>query len=387
MSGNRRGRALSVALWHPFTARAIGWADDRALLGAHSRPHLAALTDLTRSSSWRCRVEYLTDRRVVHRHRGPITTWFWPRSLRTARSQSYRRERSSTGLTRTALAPADVTIINLSGHGSPFGWALGRAAHVRGRRYVAMIGGLAVTLEGPQMRFLDHADAVAVHTALLGHRLAEAGVDPSRIVVVPLGVDTTVFSCDPSEAGERRDPEILFVGRVMAWKGLELLVRAMAEVRARHPMASLRIVGPHSDLDHAAALRRLAAKVGVADRLLMDGPVDHVELPATYRRASLCVLPSTHEGFGMVVPEALACGTPVVALDGPGGPAEIIEDRVSGRLVEGAAMGTVIADLLDNPDELARMSASARNAAEQRFDRSATRRALATVVERAMADP
>jgi glycosyltransferase involved in cell wall biosynthesis len=266
-----------------------------------------------------------------------------------------------------------VTIVNLSGHGSPFGRALGRAVHRRGRAYVAMVGGLAVTLDGPQRRFLDEADVIAVHTALLAGRLCDAGIDPERIVVVPLGVDTAVFTPEPRRSTAGGDREILFVGRLLAWKGVDRLVKAIAEIRDHQPSVTLRIVGPHSDPQHVTDLRHLAERLGVAD------------LPSAYRRAALCVLPSTDEGFGMVVPESLACGTPVVALAGPGGPAEMIEDGITGRLVDGSGLARALADLLDDPDGRHAMGARARVVAEARFGRAGTRQGFAEVIERALA--
>ena len=153
--------------------------------------------------------------------------------------------------------------------------------------------------------------------------------------MLPLGVDTHLFTSEGRPDRPSRPAVVLYVGRVAEWKGVHLLVDAIARISDRAPGAVLRIVGPTPDPAYRAQLEDAARRHGIADRVVFDGEVGRSDLPAVYRAASVLVLPSVGEGFGMVVAEALACGTPAIArLDG-GGPAEQITDGVDGRLVAG----------------------------------------------------
>jgi glycosyltransferase involved in cell wall biosynthesis len=132
------------------------------------------------------------------------------------------------------------------------------------------------------------------------------GVRPERIRMVSNGVDMEFFHPDPKVP--RRDDEILCVGRSSdPNKGIGTLIEALA--RLPHPLR-LTLV----DVDHAEHPARIAArKLGCADRLQITGRVEAEKLVALYQRASLVVVPSRYEGFGLPAVEAMACGTPVVA--------------------------------------------------------------------------
>ncbi len=122
-------------------------------------------------------------------------------------------------------------------------------------------------------------------------------------------------------------PVVMGVGRLSRIKNFPLLVRAFARVRQRMPLRLL-ILG---DGKQRGELLRLAARLGVADDVALPGFVLN---PYVYmRRAGLFVLSSLWEGFGNVLVEAMACGTPVVATDCPSGPAEILGGGKYGPLV------------------------------------------------------
>jgi D-inositol-3-phosphate glycosyltransferase len=191
------------------------------------------------------------------------------------------------------------------------------------------------------------------------------GADPDRIEVLPPGVDHRLFSPGDREGARARlrhpgGRVLLFVGRIQPLKGLDLAVRALAEIDD----AVLWAVGGPSGADGPDELERvqeLAADLGVADRLLVLPPRPHHELVDYYRAADVCLVPSRTESFGLVALEAAACGTPVVAAS-VGGLRSIVHDGETGLLVEGRdplEWATAVALLLDDQDLAAAMGARA----------------------------
>lgn len=148
---------------------------------------------------------------------------------------------------------------------------------------------------------------------------------------------------------------ILTVGSLKAQKNHPLLLRAFA--RLARPDARLMILGGGDD----APLRRLAAELGIADRVVLAG--FHLDPTPFYQTADLFVLSSDHEGFGNVIVEALAQGLPVVSTDCPSGPAEILEGGRWGALVpvgDAEALAAAIDRALatpHDPDALKRRAA------------------------------
>jgi len=119
---------------------------------------------------------------------------------------------------------------------------------------------------------------------------------------------------------------IVTVGSLKAQKNHSLLLQSCA--RLDHPKARLMILGKGSG---ETTLRKLAADLGIAERVIFAG--FHPDPTPFYQTADLFVLSSDYEGFGNVIVEALACGTPVISTDCPSGPAEILDDGKYGRLV------------------------------------------------------
>ncbi len=195
------------------------------------------------------------------------------------------------------------------------------------------------------------------------------GAPPGRIEIVPPAVEHAFFA--PGDRGGARRavglptdrPIVLFVGRVQPLKAPDLAIRALAAM-THHPRSLLVIVGGASGTDgdeEAALARRLAAELGVDDRVRFVPPQPHHILSSWYRAADLVIVPSRSESFGLVALEAAACGIPVVA-SAVGGLLNIVHDGVTGHLVDGRDQdryARAMTQLLDDPAGAAAMGVAA----------------------------
>jgi glycosyltransferase-like protein len=142
---------------------------------------------------------------------------------------------------------------------------------------------------------------------------------------VPNGVDLKRYSTQRTPHDERLrqrlgidgdGPVVLAVGGIEARKNTLGLLDAFAELVEHHPHARLVIAGGASLLDHDAYARAFMDRVagfGLSQAVRVTGPLDDADMPALFRCADVLAMVSLREGFGLVVLEALACGTPVVA--------------------------------------------------------------------------
>lgn len=162
---------------------------------------------------------------------------------------------------------------------------------------------------------LKLADAIIVPYQVTKDELtSRLDADPSKVHVVNYGVDhQSYFS---RQSIERTPRTILYVGAVSRSKGVEVLIRAFALVKAKLPDAKL-VIGGKSTVDQPM-LESLAQRLGLSG-LSFEGFIAEADLADRYARATVMVFPS-HYGFGLSTLEAMACGTPVVgvaALDAP----------------------------------------------------------------------
>jgi glycosyltransferase involved in cell wall biosynthesis len=161
-----------------------------------------------------------------------------------------------------------------------------------------------------QLRSLDRAAAILTVSQSTADALLARGIDQTRIHVTLNGLSGFPRPVDPPVPS---GPFVLVVGSLEPRKGHELLLRAVAHVGLK----DVRLVFAGPEVGRAEKILRLAADLGIADQLIVLGPVHDALLAGLYRDATVLCLPSYGEGFGLPVLEAMSFGTPVVASDLP----------------------------------------------------------------------
>jgi glycosyltransferase involved in cell wall biosynthesis len=240
------------------------------------------------------------------------------------------------------------------------------------------------------------AALVACSASVAQHVQQRLGLPPGRVEVVPNGVDTQRFQPMDRAAARRRlglvreeadlqRPMVGIVGRLCRQKGQDLFLRAAAQLSPRWPQVRWLMVGSADDPAVQSQLGNLAASLGFsAPRLQWLGHVQ--DMPAVYGALDLLVAPSRWEGFGLMLVEAMACGTPIVATRAGAIP-EVLGESPCGRLVateDVGALAAAITEVLSRGElRIAMAAAGPRRAADFSWDASAA--GLARLYERLLA--
>jgi len=183
------------------------------------------------------------------------------------------------------------------------------------------------------------------------------------------GVDTSAVR---AKYGLNGGPWLLTVARLEWHKGIDVVMKAMPQIRAAHPTARYAVVGTSERLPQFEQLQR---DLGLGDAVRFLGLVSDAELPAIYNAADLYVGASRRvellvEGFGISLVEAAACGLAVVGGRSGGVPDAVLEGE-TGMLVDSddpAAVAAGINELLSNPARRKQLGASGRRAVEQYYN-------------------
>ncbi len=216
-----------------------------------------------------------------------------------------------------------------------------------------------------QSWYARRADSVIVPGQHVAWLVQGWGVPPGRIHVI-LNALPAAMNDLPSRQEARRmlgwpeGPALVTVGRLAEVKRIDLQIQALPQT----PAARLVIVG---DGPERSALERLAADLGVAERVTFTGALPHDRALLAIRAADLLVLSSQTEGLSHVLIEALRLGTPCVATAVGGNP-EVIRDGVDGVLVppgDPAALAAAVSKLLADPGRMAALAAAGPVSAER----------------------
>jgi glycosyltransferase involved in cell wall biosynthesis len=268
-------------------------------------------------------------------------------------------------------------VVHVFGFRDPIG--TGAATWARARRVPYIFEGLGMVAPKHRKVALKRAlDATVFRGVVRGARAliatsgaesreyVEAGAEEQRIAVRPNGFPDLLGE---HERGKLRAllgvddnaPVVLYVGRIAHGKGLELLVRATAELTGVH----VAIVGPDGGHGVQHELLGLRERLGLAERVQLVGPLRRDELPAVYADADVFVLPSSYENFGLVAGEAAAAGAAIVVTNRCG-VAELFAQR--GALVvpyAEAELRRALARLLSDQELRKRLGREAREVAAE----------------------
>ena len=242
-----------------------------------------------------------------------------------------------------------------------------------------------------QRALYRRADCVIVSSPVLAARSALVQ-HARRVAVIPLGIDLNRYrGLDPARRSRVSEicamapgPRILFVGRFVYYKGLDVLIEAMA-----HCPGTLVLVG---DGPLENDLRQQVAGLGLGSRVLFAGRVSDDELPAYYHASDVFVLPSVAETetYGLVQVEAMAAGVPVVSTNLPTGVPWVNQADQTGLIVppgNAAALAEALRRLLDDRSLRRELGENGRRRAEGLFSRERTIEAFRGLVETAVRTP
>ncbi|WP_137285803.1 glycosyltransferase family 4 protein [Halorussus salinisoli] len=197
------------------------------------------------------------------------------------------------------------------------------------------------------------------------------------VATVNPGIDTEKFTPRPSgEDGK----SILFVGRFVPAKNLFLLLESFESVLETHPESELTLIG---DGPLRKRVERKIGELGINERVRLLGPIENERLPNYYNEADVFVLSSAHESFGIVILEAMSCGTPVVAPTVGWAP-RLIEHGENGLLFDTGSKSQLVEALdrvLDDAELRNRMSERSRQKAVSGFDWDYRARELKSIYE------
>jgi glycosyltransferase involved in cell wall biosynthesis len=238
---------------------------------------------------------------------------------------------------------------------------------------------IATTRLAVEKQVLETAERIVATSPQEEEHMRSLVSTKGSIDIIPCGTDIGQFGCVERIAARAElgiDPEaklVLYVGRFDPRKGIETLVRAVAESKLRSGKLQLIIGGGsrpgHSDGIERDRIENIVAELGMSDFTTFPGRLSQEILPYYYAAADVCVVPSHYEPFGLVAIEAMASHTPVVASD-VGGLQFTVVPEETGLLAPSqdvAAFSAAIDRILANPQWRNELGQAARKRVENKF--------------------
>lgn len=214
------------------------------------------------------------------------------------------------------------------------------------RRYLGRLGVIAAWLEGLSVRLPSHIIAVSAITA---ERLRSELGFKGPLTIAANGVDIARLST--AKAGTQTS-DVIFVGRLVAHKNVDLLIKAIATLAPNHPQLHCLIVGGGPE---EANLRHLADSLGLGSHITFTGRLEaDAAIHAAMKASRVFVLPSAREGFSITMLEAMACGLPVITVDLPDNAARGLVNDQTGLVcaADPTAIAEAISTMLETSSKL-----------------------------------
>lgn len=212
---------------------------------------------------------------------------------------------------------------------------------------------------------LPYDKILTISDATYNSLVNDFGVSESKLKMLYIGVD--IKGIDKVKAEPKGENHILFVGRLVPHKHVDHLLEVVNNIKDKIPDIKLTIVGKGVEKDN---LVEYIKEHNLEEHVEFMCDLENDELTYQMKIANMLVLPSTREGFGMVLSEANACHTPTVAY-ASGGVVEVVEDGVSGYLIEPEnkeQLQEKILYILKNKDVECELSQKGRMHVEAKFD-------------------
>jgi len=230
---------------------------------------------------------------------------------------------------------------------------------------------------GRARRIIVSSPALARHATVLAPY-------SDRVRVIPFGIDPSSWLASAAGAGGDDAPFVLFAGRHVGYKGVDVLLRALAGSRVRAVIAG--------DGPKRAEWEQLAADLGLDGRVTFTGEVSDARLQQLMQECAMLVLPSitAAEAFGYVQLEAMAAGKPVVSTDVPSGVSWVNQDGRTGLVVaagDATALAAAIDRLIADAPLRASLGAAGRARVEEEFTIGRLRERLRLLYEEAAVLP
>ncbi len=204
-------------------------------------------------------------------------------------------------------------------------------------------------------------------------------ISQDKLRVIYNGIDTDIFS--PSPKVHRMENRLLVViSRDTAVKGLRYMLETLAILRQKHPL-ELIVIAKGTD---NSTTQRLINKLGIRDYVKFIDEIDTAELVNQYRLASIVVIPSVYEGFGLPAAEAMSCGAPVVSTTAGALPEVVGDDGILVPPADVKALADAISALVTSPNKRKHLSEIGRKRIIQKFNWRNTARYTADVYSEAI---
>ena len=202
------------------------------------------------------------------------------------------------------------------------------------------------------------APNIIAYTQRVKSELIRCGVSENSIKIIPNGIDINFINKAPPA---RENADLLFAGRMIKDKNIDILIEAVSLLKNYYDNLKCFVVG---DGPEKSNLITITDRLGLNNNIIFKGLLQHEEVISYMKSAKIFVFPSTREGFGTVVIEAMACGLPVITIQHPmNASCELIKDGENGLLTELSPedLARKISVLLSNNELRSALSSAARN--------------------------